>query len=61
MFVISTHRNYPVIQNLVTVSFAVGLDLNASGLAQSSHPRSSGNHTGLASFWEVWLLPQLKQ
>jgi len=61
MFVISMHRNYPVIQNLGNVSFAVGLGLNASGLAQSSHPRSSGNHTGLASFWEVWLLPQLKQ
>lgn len=55
------HRNYPAIQNLVNVSFAVGFGLNASGLAQSSHPRSSGIYTGLASFWEVWLLPQLKQ
>lgn len=39
------HRNYPAIQNLVNVSFAVGFGLNASGLAQSSHPRSSGIYT----------------
>lgn len=39
MFVISMHRNYPAIQNLVNVSFAVGVRfLNASGLAQAPIP-----------------------
>ena len=52
------HRN-SVIQNLVDVFFAVGLGLNASSLAQSYHPSSSGKCTRLSSFWEVWLVLQL--